>query len=254
MSKLTDGLARLGHTAPARLGFGPASQRERTPVMLLVGVSPPGKTARGEVANSLDVLLVASADGSPATKTPAEGVWGAVVSRSSAEELDALKEAGCDFILIESEDAPGILLRDDGMPRGYVLQGEVSDARARALEDSPFEFLMVDAEGTSWPLTVGQALKLQDRVSSVGKHIFLHVKELPTEADLPVLRDMPVSALVFDAAKVDSEQLKTLRSAIAELPPRKHRHEHHALLPHNGGGGGGRVEPDHDDGDDEDDW
>ena len=248
MSKLSDKLSQLGRAAPARIGFGQMSVGDRTPVILMIGVGDAGAAS----AASVDaVLQPAKADGRPSITSPGKNseLWGSALTDVSAEDLDSLKDAGGDFLLIESDDAPGIALRDDDLARGYVVPDGLSEEQARAVEDAHFDFLVLRQSGISWPLTVGAALALQERVSTYSGHIFLQIDSLPTVDDLQLLRDLPVSVLMIDLASVDASRLKKLREAIAELEPRKERTNTTALIP----GAAGR-DADLDDFDNGDDW
>jgi hypothetical protein len=257
LSKLGDTLSNLGHAAPLKLGFGQIQERTRNPVILIVGVADSPARLGPAVAQADVVLLRSRKGGKPATVKPdTKGLWGAALSDCTPEDLDALKESGCDFILVESESAPGITLRDDGLARGFVLPGQVSDARAHAIEDLPFDFLLVRDAAPEWPLTMGQILALQEKVSLFSKHMFLEVTEPPAEEDLELLRDMPISGLVFDLATQDAAKLETLKTAIAGLEPRKPRGEHVAVLPASMQANSAsrhthEPEPDHEDDDDE---
>lgn len=256
MNKFSDRLSTLGHNAPQRMGFGQVHERKRNPVMLVVGLlESSGKPA--DALSHVDIgLLRSKKGGRPASAVPdGAEMWGVSLSDCSPADLDTLKEAGCDFILIESGSAPGITLRDDDLARGFVLPETVTEPRAHAIEDMPFDFLLLRGHDVEWPLTLAQVLAIQEKVSMYSKHFFLELSTPPSVDDLPLLRDMPVSGLVFDLASQDMDKLDSLRKAISELEPRKPKSEHIALLPSNAGGGHtapGR-EPDPDEGDDDDD-
>lgn len=223
--------------------------------MLIVGLASTPDAITSESAASVDVVLLsAAASGEPATSGP-EGaaIWGASLSSCTREQLDALKEAGCDLIVVESDSTPGLVLRDDGMAKGYVLPRELSDHRIRAVDDLAVDVLLVRPRNESWPISVGGALDIQETVSAFSKHVFLQLDNLPPPSELELLRDMPISAIVVDLKKVEPGELAELKKAISTLEPRKQRHEHSALLPT--GGGNSRPQPDHeDDDDDDDDW
>jgi hypothetical protein len=197
------------------------------------------------------LILQAGRTGHPVTDAPnGTTAWGVALSDATAEELDAVKEAGAQFVLIESFDAPAVALRDDDVDRGLVVPRERSDRQAHALDDSKYEFLVYDAEDLAWPLTVGGVLDLQEQVSLYSKHIFLRVGSLPTPDDLPPLRDMPVSAIVVDLSKVSPGELEELHKRISTLEPRKPRDNAVALVPGNRSNGSAAE----DDEEYDDDW
>lgn len=231
MSKISDRLSSLGQSAPVRLGFGQLREKKRSPVILTVGSNNSG--ARNGAATDL-VIVRARKGGKPSTAAPESAeIWGAALSDCTLDDLDALKEAGCDFILIEEDSAPATVLRDDGMGRGLVLPADLTERRARALEDLPLDFVLVRSARPSWPLSLAALLPIQDIVSSLSKHLFLEIDDLPGKEDLPILRDMPISGLVFDPGAFDADRIEELKAEIARLDPRKSRQEHVAVLPSN---------------------
>jgi hypothetical protein len=244
LSKFSERLASLGQTAPARLGFGRAAARDKTPVMLLVGRSSEVRDINGIV----DALLLPPAvvgnvnDGSP--------MWGVSSTDGAQLSIDELKSKDCQFVLIESDKSSASLLVDEDVCRGLVIESGLPDQRIRAVEDGPFEFLLYRPESVSWPLTVGAVLSLQEVVSNFSKHIFLEVSDLPENSDLEVLKHMPVSALVVDLDTVSADRVKSLKQAIEKLEPRKHRQERTPLIPASGRSSADDYEPDEDDYDD----
>jgi hypothetical protein len=242
LSKFSEKLASLGQTAPARLGFGKAAARDKTPVMLVVGRS---KKAR-DIDGLVDVLLLPE----PVAEN-GETPWG--VSSRNGAKLDAtdLKSKDCQFVLIEDGDSPAALLADEDLSRGLAVEGGLSEQRARAVEDAPFEFLLYRPDTISWPLTVSAVLALQEVVSSFSKHIFLELSDLPGASDLEVLKHMPVSALVVDLDRTPAEDVKSLKAAVEKLEPRKHKNERTPFVP---AAGRSAADYDSDEGYEDDDW
>ncbi|MSQ08906.1 MAG: hypothetical protein EXR44_06370 [Dehalococcoidia bacterium] len=256
MSKLSDRLTNLGQAVPQKMGFGQVREKKRNPVVLIVGVvESNGKT--GPAGEFADIFLLRSKKGGkPATVKPdREGLWGVAISDCTVGDLASLKEAGCDFILIESESASGAALRDDGLGRGFVVPDGVTENRAHAIDDLPLDYLLLRGLSSKWPVTVGGALDLQEKVSMFTKHIFLEINAAPSKEDLELLRDMPVSALVVDLGVQDAQELQALKKAISELEPRKQRSELVAVLPANMQSSSTAhshdPEPDHQDDDDD---
>ena len=250
MSRLADTLSRLGQTDPARIGFGQQQSRSKTPLILLAGKISRGE-APGEVAGALD-LVVFEVDGAVLPKPPDDwkGAWGVSLARADTETLDALKEAGCQFVLISAETAGSVVLRDDGMDRGIAVSGELTDRRARAIEDMPFEFIVIQHDAGSSIETVAGVIALQETVSLFNMHVFLEVSKLPSSDTLEALRDLPVSAVLFDADGADVKELAQLRDAIAKLEQREDRGKRVPTLPMTREHGTLPTQPDYD----EDDW
>jgi len=228
VGKLTDRLGALGHSAKPALGFGPASIAERSSAMLLVVEAPAtGPVDRLRSATGVaDVFVLSGLANPPMPPQPTleaigDGAWGITGAVAAPDDLDALKDAGCDLLLISGDDGPGAVLRDDGMARGYAISPGLSEERARAIEDLPFDFLVLEPDEESWPITLAGVMQLQSTVSLVSKHIILRVRQLPPEQDLALLRDMPISGLLVDLSAVAPETLAEARKTIDGLEPRK---------------------------------
>ena len=231
---------------PARIGFGRQQSRNRTPLILLAGKTS-RNTASREVAGALDLLVFYGDDSEP--PNPPEdwnGTWGVALSRADSDALDALKEAGCQFVLIRTGEAGSVALRDDGMDRGFVVVGELTDRRARAIEDMPFEFIVIRHDGGSSLDNVAGIIALQETVSLFNMHVFLEVSELPPVDALEALRDLPISAVLFDADSADAAELAQLREAIAKLEQREDRGRRVPTLPMTHDRGSIAAQPDYD--------
>ncbi len=254
MNKLSELLSNLGQSAPTKLGFGQARERKRNPVMLLIGVFEFNLKSLPQ-SSAVDIAIYRHRkSGRPVTAAPdGSPKWGASLSDCTLEDLDAIKAAGGDFIVIESDSAPGLALRDDDLARGYPIPTTLTEERAHAIDDMPFDFLIARGLPAEWPLSVGRTLTIQETVSQFSKHMFFETANLPTAPDLQILRDMPISGLVIDPSAHSEKKLDELREALAGLEPRKPRSEHMAVLPAGASNGSSahthEAEPDDDDDD-----
>ncbi len=229
LAKLIELLHELGRGEPVPIGFGRRVKRNRKPALLVIGEASPRQikslVSKGAIEH-LDAVLVAGVPSAEDAKSLGDVLWGARVSRVNEKGLDELKKSGCDFILVESEEASAVVLRDDGMARGKELPLDVTERRARVLEDLPFDFLTLKYDVKPEKLTLGGLLKFQAAVSMVGKHIVLEVSELPSESELSLLRDLPVDAVIVPAGGLTEKQGKWIRDAIDAIEPRKPRSHH----------------------------
>lgn len=229
MAKLIELLHELGKNDPAPMGFGRPAKRKQKPALLVIGEASP-RQIKSLVSNGaikhLDAVLVAGVPSVEDAKSLGDVLWGARVSRVNEKGLDELKESGCDFILVESEEAPAVILRDDGMARGKELPLDVTERQARVLEDLPFDFLTLKYDVKPEKLTLAGLLEFQAAVSMVGKHIVLEVSELPSESELSLLRDLPVDAVIVPAGGLTAKRGKLIRDAIDAIEPRKPRSHH----------------------------
>lgn len=243
MAKLTDKLQELGKQAPGPLGFGRPRAAKRAPAILVVGETGrdglEGRLAKATEAG-IDAVVVHLSD-QPQLEDSAiellkDHLWGAGVTSATDQQLTALAEAGCDFLLIESRSGPAVVFREDDMSRGFPIHIGISEEDARPLEDLPIDFYVLDSEPAWWPLTVEHLIHLQATVSMVSKNILLKVGSCPSATDLPLIRDLPVDGLLVNLDTASTELLGQIRTAVEALPPRKPRSEKGAaaLLPRTG--------------------
>ncbi len=249
MSKFSERLSNLGQAAPARMGFGRSQARDKNPVMLVIGKG--GDASKQEEAADLHLHDAGDA--------PDSGQWGAVLDGNAAPEAEKLEKGGCQFAIVNSDAIPAEILLSEEISFGMPVEAGLSESRIRAIEDGPFDFLVITPESLSWPLTVGSTLDLQELISSFSKHIFLELPAsagLPGKKDLEVLKNLPVSALVVDLGSVSAKDSAGLRETIAGLEPRKQpaaRSERSPLVPLANRGESAEAAGD-DSFDDEDDW
>lgn len=250
MSKFSDRLSSLGQTGPGKMGFGKAAAREKNPVMLVIGRN--GDPAKD--AGQVDLLL---REGVSATEK--DGDWGLVVDGPAALDAEALIKAGCQFLLVTSEDAAAEVLLADDLAKGLPVTDGLPEHRVRAIEDGPFDFVLYKPDSVEWPLTVGAVLRLQDLVSSFSKHIFIELPAtggLPGEKDLEVLKNLPVSAIVLDLNGVKRTEAGKFKEIVAGLEPRKpsQKGDRSPMVPASGRTTSEDHEDDFDDGGDDADW
>ena len=229
LAKLIERLHDLGKSDPAPIGFGRPVQQKRRPALLLIGEANPGQlkslVSKGAVEH-LDAVLMTGAPSEKDAEAIGDTLWGARLSDADETGLDRLKSSGCDFIIIGSDEAPASILRDDGMARGKELPLEITERQARVLDDLPFDFLTLSYGEKPGKLTIAGLLEYQAAVSMVGKHIVLQVAKMPSEAELNVLRDLPIDAVIVPAGGMTSAQGQAAREAIDAIEPRKPRSHH----------------------------
>ena len=252
MSKISERLTKLGQTERSGFGFGARAESTKIPVILIgANVDSPAQ------AKDLDAdLVILSADSSGAAQTKAvEGteIWGVSVSGGTSKELESAVEAGADFIIIEGESAPGSALIDDDSGKGFVIGADVSDERAKAIDAGPWDFLVLDGTSMTLPLNVGSVLDVQEQLAKYSRHIFLQMNEVPDIKNLELLRDIGISALIYNASSLAKADMLALRESIDQLEPKKQKSNAGAVLPHAGESGSQEAEiDDHDD--DDEDW
>jgi hypothetical protein len=255
LSKLSENLTKLGQTERSGFGFGARAANTKIPVILVgVNIDKAGDASGIEA----DMFILAAGSNGAAQATPVKDseIWGVSVSGGSNKEIDAAIEAGADFLVVDGESAPGSALRDDETGKGFVVPKDTTEDRAKAIDSGPFDFMVLDGSDLSLPLNVGAVLDVQEQLSRYSGHIFLTMTALPDQANLELLRDIGISAFIFNSKSAKSLDLSGLRKSIDQLEPKKQKSSAGAVLPRSGETAS--QESDHDDHDhdhdEDDDW
>jgi len=254
LSKISDQLSKLGHVERSGFGFGTKSVSTKIPV-ILVGVE---ETELSKVAQkSVDFAIVSSLPKELIGDSKSDVDIPVGISVTAKTKIEDIFESKADFVVIAADEAPGSALKDNDLGKGYVVQGELSEDRVKAVDNGPFDFVVVDGTSLSLPINVGEAFRLQEAIQPYSRHIALRVSTAPGKDDLELLRDMGVSALLFGSGTSEST-LSELREQIDQIEPRKSRNNASAVIPSTNDRSGARpgdVEGDHDhDHDEDDDW
>ena len=249
MSKISERLAKLGQTETTGFGFGVRALTRKIPVLLTVVTVHKPKDIKDVCA---DVFIMA--DGSKGVPQPQtlrdDDIWGVSVSDGIDCDIDALGVTGADFLVIETESTPGSALCGDGTGKGFVVNWNLPKKRAKAIDNGPFDFLILDGSSLNLPLNVGGVLELHEQIAYYSLHIFLRLTQLPTDQDLELLRDIGISALLYDVSDAKTKEFAKLRESIDRLEPRKEKKSAPAVLPASGSSPGETDLTEHE----EDDW
>lgn len=232
MSKLIDMIGRLGQQSAQPIGFGALTGRvESTPTMALIARVSAAGLASG-IPDGVDAIVFTDDEPSlviDAVRTgmPEGMVWGVSGGGLSNDNLDALIEAGCDYILIEPSAPAGVVGHPD---LGTIV---ATDEPVDRLTGAALRSLKVDgslnASGTgSGGMNFATLVNVVKVGASIGGVMLVETREEVSKADLMALRDAGVDGLVVPLS--DAGLLKQLAESIRELPPRR-RAEMRGLSP-----------------------
>ncbi len=224
MGKLREKLRRAIRAEPPRpLGFGrvPADAVRVPPVVLIGHLDAWDPNLVGHLkAAGIDTLILPGSNQPPEAEVLAGLTWGVELGGNlNAELLSRYFEAGADFVLLEPE-APAELLSPDG-GRYLRLTPDFPNGLLRSLDLLPVEGFCLRAPAAGEALTVSDLLVFLKFAAVSRKPILYELGRLPTQTELPVLRDAGVVGLVVPATFANLEALGDLREAVDKLPRRR---------------------------------
>ena len=175
---------------------------------------------------------------------------GAALPVLSVKDAETLAEAGCDFVVSPLETTDSAAVDTERMGHLVNASETMEDNTLRSFGPLGLDALFVQRSGGSMKL--GEQLGLVRLASFSGTGLMVTIPNGIEVADLRVLRDSGVVAVVAGAG-ASADDLKGLAERLQAVPPpRKSKREGNdmAIVP-SSRGGGGEHEHDDDDGDDE---
>jgi hypothetical protein len=238
MSKLAERIRRALRVDSPPMGFG-AAARVSNPSLVLVALLPSlsPEAAREAVARGADTCLLSASDVKDQEVKPLVEALGEVPCGLRLGHVDAdiaahVAELGVDYAAFDPEAAHATTFLASSLGHVLALKDDLQDVYLRTLEALPLDAILLPQR--KGPLTVRQQMELQ-RISGLArKPLILTVTPQVASSELEVLREAAVVAIAVEAdSKGALETLASLRKAIDELPPRRHRREERgeALLP-----------------------
>ena len=228
MSSFIDLLEKSGQRPPSPLGFGASTRNDQgPPAIVLIGrVTADALAADAELAGSdIDALLVSIGKADKKTvrsvsKAAGKRLWGVQVDGLDAEQVERLKEAGCDFLVLDPVTTSAAVLDDEDLGKFIPVDSKLEESVARAIHDLPIDGALFGAEELL-PLTVQKLIDLQLVRGLIDGPFIVSVPQEIGRGDLLSLRNADVNGLVLDLSK--SDKIAALRETIAALPQRRSR-------------------------------
>jgi hypothetical protein len=228
MGKLTHLLKRAGRSEPEPMGFGSAA-RQSHPTMLLVAIAGDhwARAASEAIDAGADALLLT---GRPGDKDVEEAVaaakdhaCGLLSPDATAEQLQRLREAGLDFVVI-GPGAPATTIAEEKLSLAFHLRDDLTDIQLRALDSMPFEAIYIERDAA--PVTIMRLVELRRIAGLVRKPLLFQIAPESTQADLVALRDAGIALIAVDMKERSAaDALRKLRETIDGLPRRRVRRE-----------------------------
>ena len=238
MSKFIELLERVGDTAPSPLGFAAATGRDAALQMaLLASVAAADVVEDPGIADAdAAALLVETEYPLPdaAARVLKDKLWGVRLVPSPAaytvEQVEALVEQGCDFVVLESMDSVAAILNDEDLGTVVVLAADADEETSRAVAGLSFDAVLLRSAVTSRPLTLGDLVNIQKVRRRAGQPFLVETPEVLAQADVKALRNLGVDGLVVSVPPL--ERAAETGAAIRSLKrPPSRRGRSNALVP-----------------------
>lgn len=227
------------------MGFGSAHAADpKIPLLALVASIPTPDANMAAVAaqGGADALLIQVGsvekelgDLEKAAQAAGDVPCGVTTEAVLPEDVDKLLSAGADFVMLNTDVAPGAILGNESIGKIAVIDPYLDDTLLRALDRLPIDAILVDLDqGNELYLTLREVMACRRIVDMVRKPVMVRVSNKLAADDLANLRDMGVESIqVALSAASSDENLARLRKLIDELPARrKPRDKADVVLPH----------------------
>jgi hypothetical protein len=216
---------------PAPFGFGAAQERRPEASMLAILQLDKDQAKKAADASHADAVILAGvepAKAAAAIKPFADVPVGLRLTKADRAAVQAAREAGADFVLVDRETA-GEALLEEGIGLTLALEGEMSDVELRTLGSLPLDALAVPPP--SEPFTVASVTALRRLSLLAQTPLLMDVADDIEASRLQALRDSGVAGIILDGKSAG--KLKALAERIRSLPARGRRREERgeAILP-----------------------
>ena len=223
MSQLQKKISRIQRRETASIGFGHVT-REQPRAMLLAVLVKDAAAARQALEAGADAIIVRAADAAAGVKAiqplAAEkaiaGVW---LDRLDNAGAEALKGAGCDFVISPLEGTESAAVDTDKMGQLVVAADGVDDTTLRSLGPLGLDGLFV--ERPTGAMTLATQLGLVRLASFASAQLMVTAVASASVSDLRVLRDSGAVAVAAPEGTTPA-QVKALVDLLKAVPaPRK---------------------------------
>jgi hypothetical protein len=179
VSKLLEKLEQISKGNSKPFGFAAAAAKSKIANMVIIAaLDDNDKAAVTSAKEYADAILVNSLDGKN-TAVKSGLPWGAPIS-----EPAAIKESGCDFILLNTQDSPIALLQEEKLCRMIEIDPAMPDGLIRATNQLPVDIALIVGDTS---ISMKRLLACQHIANLVGKYLLLRI---PLEMSKEELREL----------------------------------------------------------------
>ena len=226
MSRLIERLEKLHEKIPAPIGFGASPRKDPSArSMLVIGETTLTKLPRLSKTSksSMDALVIKIKPGdedkiSSKAKSLEGIIWG-VSAPKLDNNIDKLKQAGCDFVVFDSNLTPASVMNDPDLGKFLNVSEEITENSASAIHELPIDGT-VFAPKSSSPLTVDDIIHIQKIGGMAGKIFVLEIDETMNLDDVEAIRETGTHILKLDAS---GNYASKLAQHLDSLPTKRDR-------------------------------
>ena len=215
MSKLLEKLEQISKGNSKPFGFAAAAAKSKIANMVIIAaVDDNDKAAIAAAKEYADAILVNSLAGKN-TASKINLPWGAPVSETTDKQLSAIKESGCDFILLNTQNSPIALLQEEKLCRMIEIDPAMPDGLIRATNQLPIDIALI-AGDTS--ISMKRLITCQHIANLVGKYLLLRIPLETSKEDLREMWETGITGVVVPVTGDAKKELATLRQSVDALP------------------------------------
>ena len=225
MSKLIEIIRKLGEQSQQPLGFGALTGRSGSaPTLILIGTATATdaraemEAIEGEVVDA--VILEADGAVSIGDQDGMDGVvWGVGPGALSNEDVESLVSAGCDFFVIDPENAPAAIVSQSEVATLVTLRESPDRETAAALRGLGVSGSLSRPPADLSEIAYRDLVAIRRMGASVGGVTLVECPRNVSIADLTALRDAGIDGVV--APLSEPERVSEIAGKIRELAPRR---------------------------------
>ena len=231
MSKLLEKLEQISKGNAKPLGFAAAAARSKLANMVIIAaVDGNDKAAVTAAKEYADAILMNSLAGKN-TASKSNLPWGAPVSETTDKQPLAIKESGCDFILLNTQDSPIALLQEEKLCRMIEIDPAMPDGLIRATNQLPVDIALIAGDIS---ISMKRLIACQHIANLVGKYLLLRIPLEISKEDLREIWETGMTGVVVPVTGDAKKELAKLRQSVDALPAsrRKRISKTSATIPH----------------------
>ncbi len=236
MSKLIEKIKKLSQASPMSMGFRISKSVEASPNLIIISrlkVDSPATATK--INTSADAILfnndkaeMTVKDIQKTAKAVRDVPWGLYLEEWG-NDIAALMEAGCDFIVFSPASKIADLPQDEKVGKVLQVESSMDDGLLRTVNELPADAVLVtDTLENEDTLTIHRLMIYRHLTNFISKPIIVPVPANITETELKALQDAEI-----DGVMAEGEDLKELKKNIGKLPARsaKKRDKARVTLP-----------------------